>query len=80
MTPTELHRMFTALMMSARRFPRCTIANCDCNSKGGEWRNGCMCGCHFFHMTELYGPGWSLSQFAEESKREHSAPIGTITE
>lgn len=58
-------------MAEESKFKLCLISNCECNSKGGEWREGCLCGCHMLQMDKKYGKGeWNLEHFMEVAKGE----------
>ena len=50
------------------RYPSCTIANCNCNSREGEWQAGCHCLCHFAQMDEIYPTDWNLNDFNSQAK------------
>lgn len=65
MTAVKFQAMSAALRAQAAKFPNCTIANCECNSRGGgEWRKGCLCMCHFAQMNTVFGNGkWGLKEF-----------------
>lgn len=75
MTDQEFQAMKSALESAQRRFPHCRIAACDCHGKTGEWKAGCACLCHFFHMNDKHGAdNWTLDQFREQAKT--GLPIG----
>ena len=67
---------FQAIRESARRYPRCRIANCRCNSFGDEWVQECGCLCHLLQLQEQTGLDISLVEFGEyrdldETARDH---------
>jgi len=70
----------STLRQAARRHPNCRIANCDCDSKHGQWRQGCHCMCHFKAMDAKYGQDrWDLYDFGREaisSDRDPCLPAG----
>jgi hypothetical protein len=62
--------METAIKKSMKRYPNCRIASCDCDSKHGEWKQGCHCLCHMLQMNERYGKGnWSMDDYERERQR-----------
>lgn len=70
MTREELETMSHNLRLAIRRFPNCRIANCECDSKNGEWKPGCLCMCHWFKMDELHGERkWTLDMFYKQAKK-----------
>ena len=68
MNPEEFSSTRRAILESIRRFPNCTIANCECDSRHGEWKDKCNCMCHFRQMDEVFGKGqWALKDFNKKS-------------
>ena len=64
------------LIQAAKRYPTCSIANCECNEFADEWRPGCGCMGHFTAMNNAFGDGardWSLADFSA------SVPAGEPT-
>jgi hypothetical protein len=70
MTNVNIAEMAGALMLSARRYPNCPIANCDCHHKDqDEWVKGCYCLCHFAQMDRKFGKGaWGLGDVDASAK------------
>ena len=57
-----------ALGQARARYRNCRIANCDCDSAPGQWRQGCHCMCHFKAMDAKYGEDrWNLKDFSREA-------------
>ncbi len=69
MDAVEFGKMTDALRASARRYPTCRIANCDCNDYVDEWKPGCGCMGHFKNLDKAFGEdGWALSDFSASVK------------
>lgn len=70
MDDKKFKEITNALRESARRYPFCRIANCDCKGTENEWNKGCVCMCHFYQMDEKLGKGnWKLSDHIASSKK-----------
>lgn len=76
----EYHRIENALMASIKRFPNCTIANCDCDSRHGEWKPGCHCLCHFRQVQAKYGENDELLLKHFEEMAKEGMSIGNHKE
>lgn len=57
--------IFQAISESAKRYPRCRIANCECDSFGDEWGTGCGCLCHLLQLQKQVGQEVDLVEFGE---------------
>jgi hypothetical protein len=59
-----------SLMIAARQYPNCPVANCDCHHKDrDEWKKGCYCLCHFKQMDRKFGEGkWNLGDSGSSAK------------
>jgi len=63
--------MERALRADKKAFPGCRIANCGCNSREGEWKNGCHCMCHFKEMDKMRGESkWTFTEFTSMSEMD----------
>jgi hypothetical protein len=68
---SDVQKLHDSLVKSMFVYPNCTIANCDCNSKDGEWKKGCACLCHFNEMDKMYGRDqWKLSDWSREKESD----------
>lgn len=62
MDDNKFNEIRNALRESARMYPFCRIASCDCDGRDDEWKKGCFCMCHFSLMDKKFGEKkWSLS-------------------
>ena len=67
MEDEEFERISAGLRESIRRFPNCTVASCDCNEFGGEWKPGCSCPGHWEALNKAFGGvvgDWSFADAA----------------
>ena len=70
MSTVNFDEMAKALRQAVARYPNCRIANCDCDSKGTEWKAGCYCMCHFTQMDIKFGKDkWNMNDFDKQSKQ-----------
>jgi hypothetical protein len=62
-------KMISVMSESIKRYPKCRVANCDCDSKNDKWENGCSCLCHLDWVRKHYGEDYTWEQFEEEVKK-----------
>lgn len=55
MTDKQITGSFISASTTAELFPNCRIANCSCDSKGGEWKKDCICMCHMDQAQKILG-------------------------
>lgn len=67
---TDIQSAIGALVLSARRFPHCPIANCDCHHKDkDEWQKDCFCLCHFEQMNRKFGKdNWNIGDVGASAR------------
>ncbi len=66
--------MHSGIVASAKRYPDCRIANCDCDDYGGVWERGCHCFGHFKDMDAIFGKdNWRLGDFSREARRGYKS-------
>ena len=65
----QFAKITQSLMASARAYPNCKIANCECNELDNEWKKGCHCMGHWLQMDSWFGKNkWKLDDCDAYSK------------